>query len=268
MRLRPLTEFLLLRRGLCFLLSGQPGQATGDLTRLAQQKWEEALQKVALVLQQLAAGWENVREAAIGLVRKALLAINADGWARPFITDSWQNFAAGLRALGVRSWKGGDFRNSVRQLGLASRANPDDSECLCLLAWALATCPEAGLRNGRRAAKLAQRAVRLVKVRENPDHVLLSVLAAALAAAGNYAHAAQRQEEAIGSLPKEDNRAYLRRLCGDSFRSLEMGLFWPYDPGSQGDAYDGLLRAYRRRLRLYRANKPFHLEEKRVKESN
>lgn len=262
MRLRKLTSFLLLRRGICFLVLGQAERAARDFTRLAQDRWPESLQKAGSLLQGLAGGFEKGRATALGRVRKALQAIDGEEWARRVIGDSWENFAAGLHALGVRSWKSGDFRTSLRRLRMAALADPDNPEYLALWAWALATCPEAGLRDGRRAATLAQRSVRSVKPGEDPGHALLSVLAAALAAAGDYARAAECQQAAIGALPKKDNQDYLVEWCSNGFRFLVMDLFWPYKLDRfwpEGTIHDGLLRAYRRRLRLYRANKTFHL---------
>jgi len=61
------------------------------------------------------------------------------------------------------------------------------------LAWILATCPEASLRNGKRAVELASRAVQLVGD-NNPT--VVGTLAAAYAEVGRYKDAAVTAEKA------------------------------------------------------------------------
>jgi tetratricopeptide (TPR) repeat protein len=71
---------------------------------------------------------------------------------------------------------------------------PDDPSARNNLAWLLATCPEASLRNGDRAVELARQANALAGGK-NPD--FLRTLAAAFAEGGRFGDAAQSAQKAI-----------------------------------------------------------------------
>ncbi len=64
------------------------------------------------------------------------------------------------------------------------------------LAWLLATCPDARVRDGRRAVSLARHALELA--RAHPD--LPETLAAAYAEAGNFELAVHWRTEALEAL--------------------------------------------------------------------
>lgn len=76
------------------------------------------------------------------------------------------------------------------------------------LAWILATCPEAGIRNGKRAVELAEK-----ELRKSPDDAnVLDTLAAAYAMAGDFARATTMQEKAISKCPPEQKQKFSARL--------------------------------------------------------
>jgi cytochrome c-type biogenesis protein CcmH/NrfG len=77
----------------------------------------------------------------------------------------------------------------------ALRLRPNWPEALNNLAWLLATAPQAELRNGTQAVRLAERACALSHRRRT---VFVGTLAAAYAEAGRFAAAAQTAQEAIG----------------------------------------------------------------------
>lgn len=66
------------------------------------------------------------------------------------------------------------------------------------LAWALATCPDAGLRNGAEAIRWAEKACG-----RDPSAMFTDTLAAAYAEAGRWAEAVATQERAIARLPAD-----------------------------------------------------------------
>ncbi len=67
------------------------------------------------------------------------------------------------------------------------------------LAWLLATCPDANVRNVKRAVELAEQ-----ELRRAPDHpAVLDTVAACYAAAGNFDQAVAIQKEAMALLPAE-----------------------------------------------------------------
>lgn len=112
------------------------------------------------------------------------------------------------------------FRESLQDYDHAIALDPDFALALNSAAWLLAAAPDAALRDGVRAIRMAKRALRLVAYPAHRD-----TLAAAYAAAGRFDDAIGMQETAIAAL----------RTTG---RVL-------------------LLPAYKRRLELYRAGKPY-----------
>lgn len=86
----------------------------------------------------------------------------------------------------------------------AVRLQPDHVPLLLQVAWALATSPEAAVRNGGHAVALAERAAQLVRT---PTPAVLDVLAAAYAEAGRFSEAAQRVQQALALIPEQTNAA-------------------------------------------------------------
>ncbi len=123
--------------------------------------------------------------------------------------------------VGSQDWsERGEYDGALAAYEQALRADPEDESALNDLAWFLATCPEARLRDGKRAVELATRACE-VTGRSSPSH--LDTLAAAHAEAGDFETAVEVQREAIGMLP-------------------------PGDPNAKG---------YRERQEAYKASKPY-----------
>jgi arylsulfatase A-like enzyme/tetratricopeptide (TPR) repeat protein len=85
------------------------------------------------------------------------------------------------------------------------RLRPEDPEPARRLAWALATCPDAGLRDGARALALAERAVALT---ERRDPRALDAQAAAYAALGRFDEAVATASEAL-RLAQRKRRTHL-----------------------------------------------------------
>jgi tetratricopeptide (TPR) repeat protein len=84
-------------------------------------------------------------------------------------------------------------QQQIRHLRAALAFEPTRPTLRALLAWVLATCPEAGLRDPLEAVRLAEP---LVQESGRDDPELLDVLAAALAAAGRYDEAVLAAAEA------------------------------------------------------------------------
>ena len=104
----------------------------------------------------------------------------------------------------------------------AARAEAD-TDTLNGLAWLLATCPYAELRNGTSAVSYAERAVGLT---HRKNAALLDTLAAAWAESGDFAKAISVQKEAIALLQDEKEK-----------------------------------KDFASRLKLYESNKPYHEAE-------
>jgi tetratricopeptide (TPR) repeat protein len=76
------------------------------------------------------------------------------------------------------------------------------------LAWMLATCHDAKIRNGKRAVELAEKG--LVKYPDEPN--VIDTLAAAYATSGDFTRAVKMQEKAISKCPAENKKDFSARL--------------------------------------------------------
>ena len=117
----------------------------------------------------------------------------------------------------------GDFAGAIARYRRALEIDPYLVEALNNLAWLLATCPEASLRNGAEAVQHAEQACQLTQYRRT---ILVGTLAAAYAEAGRFTEAVATAQKAceLASIFKED----------------------------------ALLAKNRELLELYRASKPYH----------
>ena len=110
----------------------------------------------------------------------------------------------------------------------AMELDPTDESPLNELAWLLATCPDAKVRDGKTAVELATRAC---EITGRTDAACLDTLAAAYAEIGDFQGAVRVQTEAITKLS-------------------------PGDPELAG---------FRARLRLYETGKPYREEPGRAR---
>jgi tetratricopeptide (TPR) repeat protein len=90
--------------------------------------------------------------------------------------------------------KSGYYQEAEDRLEVALHIVPDSTDAMNNLAWILATCPDAKVRNGARAAQWGERACGLTHDR-NP--VYLTTLAAAYAEAGRFDDAIATTQKAI-----------------------------------------------------------------------
>jgi tetratricopeptide (TPR) repeat protein len=96
--------------------------------------------------------------------------------------------------LGVILYERGKRREALSACRKAIALQPDDVVSTEQVAWILATCPEASLRNGREAVVLAERAVELS---DGKTASVYSTLAAAYGEAGRFRDAVQASQRAI-----------------------------------------------------------------------
>jgi Flp pilus assembly protein TadD len=107
--------------------------------------------------------------------------------AQPRALEPRQQLAATLAAAGRTA-------DAVQQYRELLRLTPDAPLVLNNLAWILATHPDASLRDGAEAVRLAERACQLVG---NREAFLLGTLAAAYAEAGRFDEAVRTSTQAI-----------------------------------------------------------------------
>ncbi len=120
--------------------------------------------------------------------------------------------------LGIASEKMGDLEQAIKFYDKALWYQPDGVQVCGRLARLLATCPDARLRNGPRAVKLAESACRST---EYGSCELMDLLAAAHAESGHFEQAVEYQQRALtmlrqaiaaGNAPAEVGSEYEYRL--------------------------------------------------------
>ncbi len=126
--------------------------------------------------------------------------------------------------LGLSFFLLGRMDEAIAQFQKALQTEPADPAVQNNLAWLLATCPQASLRNGNKAVELAERANQL-SGGENP--VMLHTLAAAFAEAGQFSQAVETAQHAL------------------------------HLAGAQSNT--GLTGALQSEMKLYQAGSPFHI---------
>jgi tetratricopeptide (TPR) repeat protein len=86
------------------------------------------------------------------------------------------------------------YAKAIADYNQAIRLAPDEGDSYTSLAWVLATCPDASLRDGKRAVQLATKACELADWEDAND---LENLAAAYAECGKFDEAVKWQAKAV-----------------------------------------------------------------------
>ena len=130
---------------------------------------------------------------------------------KPDYVDARRNLAL---ALSLRE----ETLKTLAQRREAIRSQPSDVAMLNNTAWMLATDPNASVRNGAEAVKLAQWAM---KLSGGNEPAFLGTLAAAYAEAGRFPEAVRTAEEAARSAGAKGNRMLAEqiRACLELYRS-------------------------------------------------
>lgn len=103
-------------------------------------------------------------------------------------------FADAYQVLAEYGMKARDYAETERILRTGLARSPQAARLANILAWQLATCPDAARRNGDEAVKWALLACNLTK---GSSHEFLDTLAAAFAEAGKFDEAKRASEDAI-----------------------------------------------------------------------
>jgi hypothetical protein len=102
--------------------------------------------------------------------------------------------------LGVLLLQNGDVRGAIEQWETSLQLDPSDGNALNNLGWVLATYPEDGIRNAKRAVELATKATSL-PVADSP--MVIRTLAAAYAEAGDFSNATATAKRALNLATKQ-----------------------------------------------------------------
>ena len=103
----------------------------------------------------------------------------------------------------------GKYAAALEDFTQAALLEPNRSPAQHHLAWLLATCPEDGIRDGKKAVAAAKKACDLTGWK---DAVLLDTYAAAQAEAGDFDAAVRWEARAIELTPKDNQKEYRQRL--------------------------------------------------------
>jgi len=226
--------------GVALFKQGRLGEAQGHFEEAVRLKPEYAEGR-----KQMEAGLEEERRAreVIGRLEGVLRVNPGDAAARFQMADTL--YALGQMAeaighyeqvlrqqpehveahynLGVALLRVGKLAEAVRHYGEVVRLKPEDAEACNQLAWLLATCGEASVRDGMRAVELAERVNQFAGGR---DVGFLDTLAAAYAEAGRFEDAVRTAQTALElaklALQAETARRIQERLqlyqAGRSYR--------------------------------------------------
>ena len=111
----------------------------------------------------------------------------------------------------------GRFKDAAAHFKEALQLDPNFAPAANNLAWLLAACPDADVRDGRRAVGLARR---LSKAAGHKSPVFLSLLAAAHAEARNYQEAVRWQMKALRLAP-DGKKNTLRQIIQSLHKRIE-----------------------------------------------
>jgi len=130
---------------------------------------------------------------ALGDIENALFDLNAVVRLQPESAEAYVDRADLYAALGNWERAAGDYRVAIQLNDKLGRAYHN-------VAWLMATCSDKRFRNPSLAVRAARKAIEL----DGPTYLSLDAYAAALASAGQYAHAIAAQQKAIATAPSEE----------------------------------------------------------------
>jgi protein O-mannosyl-transferase len=119
------------------------------------------------------------------------------------------DYANAQNNLGNAFLRKGSFLEAATHYRLALQSQPADASVLNNLAWLLATCPDASIRDGNKAVELSQQADSLTG---GGNPLLLHTMAAALAEAGRYSEAVDTAQRALSLAGAQSNSGLARQL--------------------------------------------------------
>jgi tetratricopeptide (TPR) repeat protein len=192
-RLNPANSELFARRGNCFLRLGKPDQAVADLN-----------QALRLTPNYGAAFFD-----------RGNCFFEKEQWRRA-IDDYTQAIrlsprdASAYASRGQARFKAGNYAKALADSKEAVRLEPGNSFACGVLAWTLAVCPRARLRDGAKAVEYATKACELTQWKQ---WELLDNLAAAYAESGQFGEAVKWETKALAlGVPKSEEQEARQRL--------------------------------------------------------
>lgn len=110
-------------------------------------------------------------------------------------------YAIAYNSRGLAWYRKSKYEQAVKDILKALEINPNYDQAINNLAWIYATCPDAKFLNGKKAIRLAQKAIRLGEMNDTfLAIVYYKTLAAAYAQVGNFKKAIQTETDVAGWL--------------------------------------------------------------------
>ncbi len=122
------------------------------------------------------------------------------------------NYAEAHNNIGTALLQEGQAAEALSHYQEALQIEPANAKVRNNLAWLMATCPDASLRNGGKAVELARQAN---KLSGGADPGVLDTLAAAFAEAGNFGDAIRTAEKAMELARATGRQQLLEELKGE-----------------------------------------------------
>ena len=110
----------------------------------------------------------------------------------------------------------GEWNQALADVETSVRLTPNDTESQLVRAWMLATCPDAKLRDGKKAVASATRACELTSWKAAHP---MAALAAAYAESGDFKSAVKWQEKAIALAPGDVQASRTYRIALERYRT-------------------------------------------------
>ena len=193
--------------GNLLLLTGLPQEAAAHLHRAKEIRLDDTIAQLRKALEFDSGNAPTHYNLGLVLAERGEMEEAIRQWQKALEINP--SYAEVLGRLGNALYMRGETADALAHWRAGIRLQPNDLPVLQQTAWVLATCPDASIRNGIEAVKLALQAVQLSG---GEDAVMLDTLAAAYAELGRYKDAAVTARRALALATQKNQRSQMETL--------------------------------------------------------